>query len=343
MKNLNIKNILLVFLLCSIFYNAWIEDILEEKRDFITYEKPATTKSIRETIREPFNKIPELFDELNTEFEKLIKEKGDFDKYFNEIIILTNLAQEKEIITEYKGKYLPLNQHVAEFSNVLFSRKNDLDTAIQKVKKNADDLKSSYHDKGKRAIINSEADDVQKDYEIYTDWLTIALGNTVKILGDLILANMKFESRINQAPEGLEIPEPQEITKFTPPPLGKLLPAVVSNEKGTNLITEKEEVKEKKEEDVWEEIEKSDLKEDLKQSEQLYNSGNDSYKKGELDEAMNNYKESVKHNKKNYHAIAGISKVYIKKKKYDESINIINIAIKTFKKTKTFDYYKFDD
>ncbi len=344
MKKLKWKHLLLIFGASSLFYNAWLDEVVEQKKDFITLNRPLSNEEIKQKIHAPFNKIPGLFDEMSMEFDKLVEEKKVYEKYLNEIIILENLPQQKETINTYKGKYFSYHQNLTGFSNILYATKNELETSTKKVQSISDELRNTYRGKEQRTIIDTEADDIEKDYSIYTDWLTIAIVNTAKVLHDLNLANMKFESKIDKALKRLEIPEPQKVTNYTPPPeiLQKAIPEEkieIEEEKPIEKIIAPIKIEEKK--TVWEEIEKSNLKEDVKKSDELYNSGNDSLKNENLTNAMNNFSESVKYNKKNYQAISGISKVYIKTGKYDSAVKIINIALEVFKKNKkTPDYVK---
>ena len=311
--------------LCTLFYNAWVEDVLDEKRDFLTYEKPASNEDLKQKIHAPFVNIPKLFEELHAEFENIMQGKKDFDRYFNEIIQIENLSQQKDIQAKYKMKYLNLHQNIVEFSNVLMSRQDDLDTVYQKVENIVEELKRTYPAESKKQIISSELNDVDNEYNLYIEWLFITVKNTAKILNDINLADIKFESKIDEELRlQTDIPGPQKITNF---PMTKA-PSVEAES-----IVEMQEEKEE-EVDIWKEIEESDIKEDKKQSDKLYRSGNKLYKEKIYDKALNEYKESVKHNKKNIWAIAGISKVYIETKKYDNAISMINRAIEVFKTTR---------
>ncbi len=327
MKKFSIKTIIIIIFLCFLFYNSWVEEVLDEKKDFITYEKPVSEADLKKKIHAPFEDIPKYFEELYAEFESIMQEKNDFDKYFTEIIQLEKLSERKDIQAKYKVTYLSLHQHVAEFSNILMSRQSELDIALSRVEKICQDFRETYKTASQKTLINNEYDDIQKEYSLYIEWLFVTVKNTAKILNDINLANIKFESKINEELKlEKEIPSPQKITNY-------VRPKIVPTQQEDSIMTEtKVEVEEK--EDVWQEIVESDIKEDKKQSDKLYESGNKLFKEEKFDNALTDYKESAKHNKKNFWAITGICKVYIKTKEYDDAIFMINKAIEVFKTTR---------
>lgn len=328
MKNLSFKTIIAIIFLCFLFYNSWVEEVLDEKKDFLTYEKPISEKDLKQKIHAPFEDIPKYFEELHTEFESIMQEKNDFDKYFNEIIQIEKLSERKDVQAKYKVTYLSLHQHVAEFSNILMSLQTELNKALSRVERICEDLRQTYNTGSKKNIIDNEYDNMQKEYSLYIEWLFVTVRNTATILNDINLANIKFESKINEELKlEKEIPSPQKITNYARPKIASV--------QEDSLMTEKKaEAEVEKEEDIWQEIVESDIKEDKEQSDKLYESGNKLFKEEKYENAINDYKESVKCNKKNFWAIAGISKVYIKTKEYDDAIFMINKAIEIFKTTR---------
>jgi len=255
--------------------------------------------------------------------------------YFNEIIKIENLSDQKDIHAQFKVKYLDLNQNVADFSNVLISRWAELDKAFDKSEKIADDLKRKYGSE-KKVLINEEFQDIQNEYNLYIEWLATTIKNTATILNDLSLASIKFESKINEELKLKEkIPPPAPVTNFPMPERLKTKTRKVQEKKIEKLEPIEPQPEEK---DLWVEIEQSDRKEDKKKSQNLYKEGNKNLEKKNYDKALNDYTEAVKYDKNNFRAVAGISKVYIKIKKYDNAINMINKAIEIFKKNKQNGY-----
>lgn len=313
MKKSAIKTSLLIFLLSFIFYNGWIEDVLDQNRDFLTYEKIGEDQDIKKKINTVFSFIPPYFDQLKGQFNQLSQEKADFDNYFNEIIQLENLFQERDVIADYKMKYLSLIKNLDDMKNILVSAGNKLDSSFNKINQIVTEYKNIFkEDPEKNKIADKEFYRIQQQVNTHTEWIANTSQTIDDYIQDLNNKNKEFEAKTKE----VVIPEKE----------------LLKTDKIIDPHTSK--MKDSKEEDIWQEIQKSKLTKDKKKSDKLYNNANQLFEKGDYQEALQQYKKAAQYNKDNFMALAGISKVYIKNKQYDPAINMINRAISIFQKIK---------
>ncbi len=313
MKKSAIKTSLLIFLLSFIFYNGWIEDVLDQNRDFLTYEKTGEDQDIKKKINAVFSFIPSYFDQLKVQFNQLSQEKADFDNYFNEIIQLADLSQEKDVIADYKMKYLSLIKNFDDMKNILASAENKLESSFNEVNQIVAEYKNTFkEDPVKNKIADKELYQIQQQVNTHTEWIANTSQTIDDYIHDLNNKNKEFEAK----------------TKET------VLPEEESLKTDKMIEPQTSEMKDSKKEDIWQEIQKSKLTKDKKKSDKLYNNANQLFEKGDYQEALQQYKKAAQYNKDNFMALAGISKVYIINKQYDPAINMINRAINIFKKTK---------
>ncbi len=159
-----LKYLLLILVTCFFFYNGWIEDVLDQGRDFITLQKPINDQDIIDRLNEPFKSIREKYPFLNEDYEKL-----------NQITPATN-----ELI---------------EFKEKIITAQNELTMAFSQVTKTADELKDEVKpDKDKLLFIMNEQIKIEQENTLYAQWFAATLQNLDNLLSQTSTTNAEAQS-----------------------------------------------------------------------------------------------------------------------------------------------------